>query len=158
MVSADSIAPLAAEIWIPCTHGLIASTSSLAMASPSAAAVPAASARRMRSITAGGTRTPGTSLAMYSACRRLSSGMIPATISAQGKPLASYEAPEMMAALMPAWRPLDPELGEALQQKLHAGYRAGIWSDGTSYYIQNWAWFGTALYDGYLAPLRALQP
>src|SRR4029453_6457572 len=43
MLSADSIAPLAAEIWIPCTHGLIASTSSLAIASPSAPA------RRVRS-------------------------------------------------------------------------------------------------------------
>ena len=54
--------------------------SSRAIASPSSAARPSASARRMRSTTASGTRTPGTSLAMNSAWRRLSSGISPAMI------------------------------------------------------------------------------
>jgi endoglucanase len=84
-------------------------------------------------------------------------GAIPAVISPTGRPLAAYEAPEMLAALMPAWRKVEPEIANAIDRKLQTAYRAGIWFDERSYYIQNWAWFGTALDDGYLAPFRALQ-
>ena len=47
---------------------------SLAIATPSSAARPSCSAWRIRSITAAGTLTPGTSLAMNSAFRTLSNG------------------------------------------------------------------------------------
>ena len=64
---------------MPWTSGRISAAISRAIASPSAAARPLASARRIRSTTASGTRTPGTSLAMNSAWRRLSSGAIAAS-------------------------------------------------------------------------------
>ena len=51
---------------------------SRAMAMPSATAASWLSVRRMRSISASGTRTPGTSLAMNSAFRAESNGKIPA--------------------------------------------------------------------------------
>ena len=83
-------------------------------------------------------------------------GTLPTVIASTGKPLATYESPEMLAALMPAWRAYEPELADAIHKKLQAKYERGMWVDETSYYLQNWVWFGTALYEGYLAPLTAL--
>jgi endo-1,4-beta-D-glucanase Y len=84
-------------------------------------------------------------------------GTLPAVIGSTGKPLAPYESPEMLAALMPAWRQDDPDLASAIHKKLQAGFRDGIWADERSYYTQNWVWFGTALYEGYLAPFAAMK-
>jgi len=64
---------------MPCTSGRISDAISRAIVSPSFAARPAASARRMRSTIALGTLTPGSSLARNSVCRKLSSGAIAAS-------------------------------------------------------------------------------
>ncbi len=85
-------------------------------------------------------------------------GTIPAVIAPDGKPLAQYESLEMIAAIMPGAALLDPAAGRALAQHLQSKYAAGFWDDKDSYYLQNWAWFGTALYDGFLAPFRSLRP
>ena len=84
-------------------------------------------------------------------------GAIPAVISGTGQPLADYESLEMLAALMAAWRVDEPEIARAAQRKLQSTYTAGIWADADSYYIQNWAWFGTALYERYLDPFATLK-
>ncbi len=84
-------------------------------------------------------------------------GTIPATIAADGKPLAEYEALEMIAAVMPAVAAVDPSVGRAMAQHVQSKYAAGLWGDQQSYYLQNWAWFGTALYDDYLGPFRLVQ-
>ena len=78
--SAASIAPAGVEICIPCTSGRMSARSRGRSESlpprPGPRPRHGASARRRPA----GTRTPGTSLAMNSACRRLSSGMMPAMI------------------------------------------------------------------------------
>jgi endo-1,4-beta-D-glucanase Y len=84
-------------------------------------------------------------------------GTLPAVIASTGKPLATYESPEMLAALMSAWRPYEPLLATTIHEKLHARYKGGMWADESSYYVQNWVWFGTALYEGYLAPFAAVK-
>jgi len=33
----------------------------------------------------------------------------------------------------------------------------GAWGDRDSYYLQNWAWFGTALHNSYLAPFDVVR-
>ncbi len=81
-------------------------------------------------------------------------GTIPAVIAADGKALAQYESLEMIAAVMPAVAAVDSAAGRALAQHLESKYAGGIWGDKDSYYLQNWAWFGTALYDGFLGPFR----
>ncbi|MGH7554947.1 MAG: glycosyl hydrolase family 8, partial [Longimicrobiales bacterium] len=83
-------------------------------------------------------------------------GAFPAIVSSGGEDLAHYEATEMLAALGPAIRPLRTDISTAIERKLRANYKNGIWADNAgdqdSYYLQNWAWFGTALYERYLAP------
>jgi endoglucanase len=73
---------------------------------------------------------------------------LPAAISAKGEPRAGYEAPEMLAALMAAFKHVDPGTAEAMRRRLNGMYRDGFWSKRDRYYIQNWAWFGNALHDG----------
>jgi hypothetical protein len=63
----------------------------------------------------------------------------------------------MLAALAPAVRRLSPEVGDAMYRRVQSGLSSGFWGDRESYYLQNWAWFGTALYEGYLAPLEAVR-
>jgi endoglucanase len=84
-------------------------------------------------------------------------GTLPAVIAPTGKSLATYESLEMFGALMPAWRTSDPQVASAVHRKLQATYKSGIWADERSYYTQNWVWFGTALYEGYLAPFAAVK-
>lgn len=84
-------------------------------------------------------------------------GTIPAVIAPDGKALAQYESLEMIAAVMPAFAAVEPDTRRVLAQHLESKYAAGFWGDKDSYYLQNWAWFGTALYDGFLAPFRSLQ-
>jgi endoglucanase len=81
-------------------------------------------------------------------------GKLPAVITGDGRPAATYESLEMMAALAPALRLHYPEMAKALGAKLQNAYSNGAWADHGSYYLQNWAWFGTALDLRYLDPLR----
>jgi len=86
-----------------------------------------------------------------------SEGSLPAVIGPSGKPLADHESLEMLSALMVAWHPYEPEIARAAQRRVQGTYKSGFWGDADSYYIQNWAWFGTALYEGYLGPLTLLK-
>jgi endoglucanase len=76
---------------------------------------------------------------------------LPAVISPSGKALVEYESLEMLSALMCATH------NEAMYRKLNAAYAEGIWADKSSYYLQNWAWFGTAVYSGFLGPLELVR-
>jgi len=76
---------------------------------------------------------------------------LPGVISPAGKPLVEYESFEMLSAVMCATH------NAAMQKKLQAVYSQGIWSDRNRYYLQNWAWFGTALYKGFLGPLQSVN-
>jgi endoglucanase len=76
---------------------------------------------------------------------------LPAVISPSGSPLVDYESLEMLSALMCAMH------NDAMQRKLEAVYSHGIWGDKNRYYLQNWAWFGTAMYDGVLGPIQAIK-
>jgi endoglucanase len=73
---------------------------------------------------------------------------LPGVISPAGKPLVEYESLEMLSALMCAMH------SAPMQKKLEAVYSRGIWSDRNRYYLQNWAWFGTAVYNGFLGPIQ----
>jgi hypothetical protein len=76
---------------------------------------------------------------------------LPAVISPAGKPLADYESLEMLSALMCAMH------DDAMQKRLAAAYSGGIWGDRNKYYLQNWAWFGTAVYNGFLGPIQSIN-
>jgi endo-1,4-beta-D-glucanase Y len=77
---------------------------------------------------------------------------LPAVISPAGKGLADYESLEMVSALMCATH------NEAMQAKLSSAYSKGIWGEKNRYYLQNWAWFGTAVYNGYFGPFELVKP
>jgi endoglucanase len=76
---------------------------------------------------------------------------LPAVISKTGAALVEYESLEMLAALMPALS------DTSIHRRVQATYAGGAWGEKESYYLQNWAWFGTALYSGYLGPLEHLK-
>jgi endoglucanase len=82
---------------------------------------------------------------------------LPAIVSAQGQPRAQYESLEMLAGLIAALRDVNPEVAGSMYARIASGYSNGAWGDRESYYLQNWAWFGRALYEGYLAPFDALK-
>jgi len=77
-------------------------------------------------------------------------GRLPAVISSSGQPEVQYQSLEMLGGLMPAIRLLSPEIAAAMNRKLQSVYANGIWGENDSYYLQNWAWFGTAVYLGYI--------
>jgi hypothetical protein len=79
-----------------------------------------------------------------------------AVVSSNGKPEVEYQSYEMLAGVMPAMRLVDATAAAGIERKLASIYDRGIWGEKDSYYLQNWAWFGTALYQGYLGPLRNL--
>lgn len=83
--------------------------------------------------------------------------LLPAIIGPDGSAQASYEAPEMLAAAMPALRRVQPDVAEAMAQRVRGSLKEGLWGDRESYYLQNWAWLGTATYEGRLAPLEAVK-
>ena len=83
--------------------------------------------------------------------------VLPAVIAPDGRARADYEALEMLAAAMPALRRFEPEVASAMAQRVGGTLRDGLWGDRQSYYLQNWAWFGTAVYEGRLAPLEAVK-
>ena len=85
-------------------------------------------------------------------------GSIAAVISSNGKPEVEYPSYEMLAGVMPALRFVDASAAARIERKLASIYARGIWGERDSYYLQNWAWFGTALYQGYLGPLKNPQP
>jgi hypothetical protein len=58
----------------------------------------------------------------------------------------------MLAALAPALQEAAPDVAKLLGARVDAALSDGVWGDRDSYYLQNWAWFGTAL------RLRALLP
>jgi endo-1,4-beta-D-glucanase Y len=82
---------------------------------------------------------------------------VPAVISKTGKALAEYESPEMLAGLLPALQEFRPDIAAAMHQRLQSGYRQGVWFDKDSYYIQNWVWFGIALYQRNLSPFKFIE-
>lgn len=89
------------------------------------------------------------------------SGTVAAVISNDGKNLVQYESAEMIAAVLPAMRRIRPDIAAAMERKLSSAYKAGFWNDHAgeqpNYYLQNWAWFGTALHHQYVAPFRSLN-
>ncbi len=76
---------------------------------------------------------------------------LPAIVTAGGLPGAEYESLEMVSGLMPAVDSVNPEVAAQMNLKLQESYSNGTWGGG-SYYLQNWAWFGTALYYKHLPP------
>ena len=46
---------------------------------------------------------------------------------------------------------------EAMYNKLSNAYSRGGWGEENRYYLQNWAWFGTAVYNGFLGPLELVR-
>ncbi len=84
-------------------------------------------------------------------------GTLPASISIRGEPLAEYESLEMLAGVMPAMKGVAPDVGQAMNERLERSLAEGLWGDRESYYLQNWAWFGTALYWRVLTPFGELR-
>ncbi len=86
-------------------------------------------------------------------------GTLPAVVPSSGDDPADYEAPEMLAALLPAFQRVRPDIAAAIERRLQSLYTRGVWADHAgardSYYLQNWAWFGIALYQRQLAPFKA---
>lgn len=89
--------------------------------------------------------------------RLLRDSKVPAVISKDGTGVAEYESLEMLAAIMPALRKDSVAAARAIQGKLKKNFHNGLWGDQTSYYVQNWAWFGTVLYEGDLTPFDAVK-
>ncbi|MBS1856487.1 MAG: glycosyl hydrolase [Acidobacteria bacterium] len=83
-------------------------------------------------------------------------GRVPAVISANGRQRAEYESFDMLGGILPALRITAPQVADQVGKKLVSTYSNGFWSEPDSYYLQNWAWLGTALYEGYVAPFREL--
>ena len=84
-------------------------------------------------------------------------GRLSAVISKNGHVGADYEAPEMLACVMSALQETAPDLADAMNTRLQATLSEGLWADRESYYLQNWAWFGTALHRRALAPFERLK-
>lgn len=82
---------------------------------------------------------------------------LPAIVLADGRPGAEYEALEMVAAVMAALQEPAPDVADALGARVNAALSEGLWGDRDSYYLQNWAWFGTALRLRALAPFERLK-
>jgi endo-1,4-beta-D-glucanase Y len=86
-------------------------------------------------------------------------GTLPAVVPQSGDDPADYESPEMLGALLPALQRVRPDIAAAIERRLLSLYSRGVWADHAgaqdSYYLQNWAWFGIALYHRQLAPFKA---
>ncbi len=74
-------------------------------------------------------------------------GKLPAAVLSSGAPGAEYQSLEMVSGLMAAVEMLDPRVATEMNAKLQEAYSNGFWDGKESYYLQNWAWFGTALYQ-----------
>jgi endoglucanase len=84
-------------------------------------------------------------------------GKLPAAISARGRPRVEYGSLEMIAALTGALSEVDTEVAAQMEERVKKALSDGYWGEKDSYYIQNWAWFGTALYSRSLGPLTLLR-
>lgn len=82
---------------------------------------------------------------------------LPAAISSRGDARADFEAMEMLAGVLPGLREVAPDVADAIDRRLQASLADGLWGDRDSYYLQNWAWFGTALDRRYLVPFDRLR-
>jgi endo-1,4-beta-D-glucanase Y len=82
---------------------------------------------------------------------------LPASISGAGDPRADFEAPEMLAAMMPALRTAAPDVAAAMDRRLQGTLADGFWAERDSYYLQNWVWFGTAVDRRSLAPFERVR-
>ena len=81
---------------------------------------------------------------------------LPAAITPEGKPAAQYESLEMLAAGAAALQAHSPEAAEGMIRRVRSAYASGFWGSPPRYYAQNWAWFGEAVYEGFLGPLARL--
>jgi endo-1,4-beta-D-glucanase Y len=84
-------------------------------------------------------------------------GHLPAIILQNGEAGADYEALEMLAGVMSALQETAPDVADAMNARLQGTLSAGFWGDRESYYLQNWAWFGTALHRRQLSPFERLR-
>jgi endoglucanase len=84
-------------------------------------------------------------------------GRLPAIISKDGQAGADYEALEMLAGVMSALQEPAAAVADAMNARLQGTLSEGLWADRESYYLQNWAWFGTALHRRALAPFERLK-
>jgi len=87
---------------------------------------------------------------------RRKQGELSAVISPSGDGLVSYESLEMIAAILPAIDVVNSAVAQEMAHQLEGAYQSGAWGDRNSYYLQNWAWFGTALYNHCLSNFRTL--
>ncbi len=84
-------------------------------------------------------------------------GKIPAVIAADGSAVVNFEALEMVAAVMPGFQGSANDVADAMNRRVQGTFNAGFWGDRDAYYLQNWAWFGTALYERQLAPFDLVK-
>ena len=84
-------------------------------------------------------------------------GAVAASYTSDGKPAVGYNALSMYAGVIPGMLATDPVLAQQAFTKqllrVHAANADGSWSQGKSYYDENWAWFTTALMDGGMSNL-----
>ena len=84
-------------------------------------------------------------------------GRLCAIISKNGQVGADHEALERLAGVMSALEEAAPDVADAMNARLQETLAEGLWADRQSYYLQNWAWFGTALHRRSLAPFERLK-
>jgi hypothetical protein len=84
-------------------------------------------------------------------------GRLPAIIFRDGRAGADYEALEMLAGVSSALQESAPDVGESMNVRLQRMLSEGFWGDRESYYLQNWAWFGSALQRRQLSPFERLR-
>ena len=75
-----------------------------------------------------------------------------------GKPWEDYESAGAYAANLANFIVTDKAAAKEVYEtkvlnKLYEDKEGSYWEDSTSYYTQNWAWFGTALYNNDLPNL-----
>ena len=87
-------------------------------------------------------------------------GRLAAVYSYEGKPLVNYESPVMYAgALAAAMAAGDRDFAGQMARKILSAYHRdqsgrAYFATPDNYYANNWAWFGLALYTGWVQPLR----
>ena len=84
-------------------------------------------------------------------------GRLPAIIFRDGRAGADYEALEMLAGVTSALQESAPDVGESMNARLQRMLSEGFWGDRESYYLQNWAWFASALQRRQLSPFERLR-
>lgn len=76
----------------------------------------------------------------------------------EGNPQSDYESPSMYATTMSLWGVSHPDLSKNLYEekikRLYSNDTRAFNSD-IQYYEQNWLWFASALYEGYIVNLYA---